>query len=208
MLPCVSHSHSRKLPNGLGPWVPLVVVALAAACAIGALNGYMTRPGPIADAPGALPEDLATPGAVTVVVAAHPRCPCTRATAESLADALGERPGVRLFVLAWTPSPAPADWDAVGVTHPLVDRAGATILPDPAGARAHALGARTSGHTLVYDAEGHLRFSGGVTPARGMTGPSTGLAALHDVLAGRTSPSAHAPVFGCAFAPDLQGDAP
>jgi hypothetical protein len=74
---------------------------------------------------------------------------------------------------------------------------------DPTGAEAARFGALTSGYLVLYDSSGRLRFSGGITAARGHAGENMGrnelLAALDD-----TTPEAQRhSVFGCS----LEGDA-
>ena len=44
---------------------------------------------------------------------------------------------------------------------------GVIVTPDVGGRIAARLGAKTSGHVLVYDENGVLKFSGGITAARG-----------------------------------------
>ena len=66
----------------------------------------------------------------------------------------------------------------------------------------------TSGHALLFDRDGHLLFSGGITPARGHEGDNFGASAIAARLAGRPAP-AETPVFGCPIAgpdPDVAED--
>ena len=46
------------------------------------------------------------------------------------------------------------------------------------GAEANLFGAATSGQTMVYDPGGRLRFSGGITAARGHYGDNVGVSAI------------------------------
>ena len=73
-------------------------------------------------------------------------------------------------------------------------------MTDENGLEAARFGAQTSGHTLVFDSNGRLVFSGGITATRGHVGANAGenavLAALRQQIPerGRTS------VFGCSLA--------
>ena len=73
-------------------------------------------------------------------------------------------------------------------------------VPEPTvGIPKHRFGAETSGHTVLYDASGALRFHGGITAARGHEGGSAGRAAIVAAVRGE-EPSSSAHVFGCSLA--------
>jgi hypothetical protein len=55
---------------------------------------------------------------------------------------------------------------------------GASVFFDQGGEETARFGARVSGQTLLYDPEGRLGFSGGITAASGHEGDSYGAAAL------------------------------
>src|SRR4029078_12925735 len=76
-----------------------------------------------------------------------------------------------------------------------------------AGARVAArLGATTSGHVLVYGADGALLFSGGITSARAHEGDSIGQNAIVRALYGGKPPIDQTPVFGCGLkSPAVRG---
>lgn len=56
---------------------------------------------------------------------------------------------------------------------------------------------KTSGHVLLYDMNGNLQFSGGVTASRGHEGPSIGGSAIATILAGRQSNTVSTAIYGC-----------
>ena len=74
---------------------------------------------------------------------------------------------------------------------------GAARVRDPGGREARRFGATPSGLVLFFDAQGALRFRGGVTAGRGHEGDSAGADALEAALRG--GPSAGARVFGCGL---------
>jgi len=75
---------------------------------------------------------------------------------------------------------------------------GVRLIVDHDGRETDRFGARVSGQTFLYDRDGRLRFSGGVTMSRGHVGANAGTEAIRDVMQGRPA-SATAAVFGCAL---------
>lgn len=70
---------------------------------------------------------------------------------------------------------------------------------DEDGRIAAAAGAVTSGHTLFYDPDGNLAYSGGLTAARGHEGESAGQKKIRELVAhGPVTPGA-GPVYGCSL---------
>lgn len=188
--------------------------AWLAAIGIGwwAQASYEQRPGVVLDAPRTWPTDSAVAhhdGRTTVVMALHPRCPCSRATLTELAEFAPRRSGsTDITVLVCAPADAGPDWTDAGTCRTAREIPGVSVVVDPSGRSAARLGMRTSGHVVVYAPDGHLRFSGGITGGRGQIGPNPGLDALI-ALAGDRHPASAAsiptstPVFGCELvAPD------
>ena len=165
-----------------------------------------------------LSSSLRSSGRATLVVVAHPACPCTRATLRELerlrgAVPLGRRTAdgvdvVVLFAGSRGGVSAMADRVAGELRAHAGEIPGVRIIDDPGGAEASRLGARTSGTVLFYDRSGRLRFNGGITPGRGHEGDSHGADALRALLeretaagtAGISSTTHAAPVFGCELA--------
>jgi hypothetical protein len=57
-----------------------------------------------------------------------------------------------------------------------------TVVRDDSGREAGRFGAATLGQTLLYDADGSLLFSGGITAARGHAGDNAGRSELVSLL--------------------------
>lgn len=141
---------------------------------------------------------------------AHPRCPCTRASIEALGGALARsgRP-LDVWIVFFAPHNPGPEWTDTALTRrarciALPSTGGSTpsvvkALFDEGGAEAHRFGAETSGDVMAFDASGILRFHGGITPARGQTGASAGLAAVAAFLLGQEPGLREAPVFGCGL---------
>jgi hypothetical protein len=164
-----------------------------------ALWKYSSTPGETGSVPERWPADAPfqpTSGRATMVMLAHPHCPCTRASLVELTQ-LAARGGAEPWVLFVRPQGAEEGWERAGAWKSATDIPGAHVLVDVDGDAARAFGARTSGHVLFYDAAGVLQFSGGITASRGQQGPSSGSEAILAVLRGEGSKPHEAPTYGC-----------
>jgi hypothetical protein len=165
------------------------------------LMAYDNTPGASADAPVHWPADSAlTPDAAapTLVMLAHPRCDCTRASLGELAELLARvkfKP--RTFVVFIKPGGTASGWEQSGTWEQAKRIPGVTLVRDDDGAEARRFGVHTSGQTLLYDAGGKLLYSGGTTGSRGKPGENAGRADLVALVDGARRPRATRPVFGC-----------
>lgn len=158
-------------------------------------------PGQPGDAPPSWPAGSAiarTPALPTLVMFAHPRCPCTRASLDELRAVITPLRG-RLDVQLWiaVPPGAPASWSERDALWRAADIPGVTIHFDHAGVEAARFGAHVSGQVVLYDAAGRLRYQGGVTGARGHEGANAGADRLAGQLQVTLPIAVTAPVFGC-----------
>jgi hypothetical protein len=161
---------------------------------------YKTTGSVVADAPSEWPTDTALrwkPGTSHLVMFAHPGCPCTSASISELARLLSRvRNGLSVELVFSETNGATlessAGWKSAARLH------GATLTRDHAGREATRFHARTSGHVLLYDSNGRLAFSGGITPARGHEGASAGAARILALLRGEPGRK-DSPVFGCSL---------
>ena len=198
-------------------WALLVVWLSSVGTGLVWLMAYDNTPGAPADAPvgwpagSSLPRDASGP---TLVMLAHPRCDCTRASIGELAELLARAPQrPRTFVVFIRPGGVGAAWEKTGTFDQAARIPGVTVIRDDNGAEAERFGVVTSGQTLVYDRDGQLVYSGGITPARGKSGSSSGRSAILDLLAGAHPARTTGQVFGCSLfswlkgAPQTQGTA-
>ena len=74
---------------------------------------------------------------------------------------------------------------------------GVSVMLDGDGEEIKRFGAETSGQTMLYDENGTLVFSGGITPERGQMGDSAGRTAILTHLENPQTPASLSPVFGC-----------
>ena len=165
------------------------------------LGKYETTPGAVNHRSPSWPVDhhiRLTPGRTNIVMLAHPRCPCTRASLIQLETLLDHCRGqINAHVFFWTPKSASADWFQTDLWRQAMAIPGVQVHADENGARAHLLGVATSGHVLVYSGGGVCLFSGGLTDARGQSGESLGVAIVEKLISGSPVPVDNSNVFGC-----------
>ena len=140
------------------------------------------------------------PGRSTLVLMAHPQCPCTRATIAELSSLVGRLgPRTRVYVLFFKPRDFPPDWERTDVWASAARIPGVVVRADEEGEEAARFGAVTSGQLLLYDPEGRLQFSGGITSARGHRGESPGFHRIVTLANGGVADAATSRVFGCSL---------
>jgi hypothetical protein len=178
-------------------WLALVLAGS------GLLWRYKTTPG----APGAPPHTWPNesrvqlaPDVPTLLLFAHPMCPCTRASLDEL-EVLVSRAGggVRPYVLLVKPEDPGEDYDATRYWARAASIPGVTPRVDERGEEAARFAAATSGHVLLYAADGRLLYSGGITAARGHDGDNDGLRAILAIVGRRAPARDTQPVFGCSL---------
>jgi hypothetical protein len=165
---------------------------------------YASAPGAPAKPPDGWPASrlARAPGRATLVMLAHPHCPCTRASIGELALLMAPLQGqVTAHVLFLRPDGAPDGWERTDLWESAAAIPGVTVTTDPDGTEAAGFGALTSGQVVLYGASGGLLFSGGITPARGHAGDNGGRAAIHRLVSGRQGAASASPVFGCSLVP-------
>ncbi|HEY4058308.1 MAG TPA: hypothetical protein VGM39_16965, partial [Kofleriaceae bacterium] len=163
------------------------------AIGIGAMTAHATKSGAQAEVPEEWPVGSNLPHhGVTVMMFVHPECPCTRASLASLATAVGDHTNATITIVASGPMNDIAE-------HLVSSVRGARVVVDRDGKEAARFGAKTSGHVVAYDEDGHLAFAGGITAARGHIGPNMGAASVASIIAGAKPFTASRDVFGCSL---------
>ncbi len=184
---------------------PLGLVALAACGLLTALFGlsalvvYSQTPGAQGETPRVWPRSSQISRdhqRSTLVVFLHPRCPCSRATLRELERLLVRREELRTVIVMLRPEQCAAGWEQGILWDWSQSLSGVHVQVDRGGAEAQRFGVATSGHACLYDNDGRLQFSGGITPARGHEGENRGITALKQHLAGHVAEATNA-VFGC-----------
>lgn len=139
-------------------------------------------------------------GKPTLLMFAHPHCPCTRASIGELAQIMAHAVGkVNAFVLFVKPPNAETGWDDTDLRRGAASIPGVTVVTDENGVEAARFGAETSGHTVVFDPSGALVFSGGITASRGHAGSNAGENAVLAAITRRPFDLARTSVFGCSL---------
>ncbi len=164
---------------------------------------YAATPGNHGGTPSRWPVECGVVPAVdrpTLLVFAHPRCPCTRATIGELARLMARRQGrVDARVLFYTPRDAADDWRQTDLWDMAREIPGVSVAGDEDGVEAARFSVATSGHAILYAADGRLLFSGGLTAVRGHAGDNPGRTAIESLLADRETGVDRTPVFGCGL---------
>jgi hypothetical protein len=179
----------------LGVWLALVGAGMAM------MMRYDFTAGTTGEAPQVWPADSTlahVEGRPTLILFAHPKCPCTRASLAALGDVLAHHSGrVTVHVVFLQAKDKAEDWTGTDLWRSATEIPGVRVSDDEDGTEADRFGGETSGDVVLYNADGHLAFHGGITVARGHYGASAGSAALDHLLAGEPAALTHTPVFGC-----------
>lgn len=193
-------SSSRRVALAVAVWLLVVTTGTVA------LGWYKVMPGAAGVAAAQFPPESAlrpAPGRATLLVFAHPRCPCTRATLSELARLLTAAQGpVEAAVLFTVPPGETESWARTDTWAAAEAIPGVRVLPDADGREGRLFGALTSGWTVLYGADGALVFSGGLTASRGHEGDNEGRDRVLAHLARRDTSHGSTPVFGCELGDD------
>jgi hypothetical protein len=191
----------RVKKNKIIPAAAGALWLLMLAVGVGALWSYEGTPGTAAAAPGMWPAaSRIKPDAAraTLVMLAHPHCPCTRASIDELARLMTQAQGrVTAYVLFVKPAGFSDEWVQSEMWASAAAIPGVTPVLDDGGTEAGLFHAETSGQTVLYDATGNLLFSGGITSARGHAGDNAGRTAIVSLLTSDEAEERDTPVFGC-----------
>ncbi|HKQ49474.1 MAG TPA: RedB protein [Phycisphaerae bacterium] len=176
-------------------WLSVVAVGTLA------LVGYQSTPGRAESAPSEWPPNCglrSRPDLPQLLMFAHPRCPCTRSSIGELARLMTQCQGkLTATVLFYQPEDAPDDWPHTDLWNSAEMIPGVSVRADVKGVEAQRFGAATSGHVVLYDRFGGLRFRGGITAARGHFGDNVGRSAIVSILRSAGGDAINTPVFGC-----------
>jgi hypothetical protein len=131
---------------------------------------------------------------------AHPRCPCTRASIGELAQIMAQAAGgLSAHVVFLKPEDAGADWQDTELQRSAAEIPGVSVSSDVAGVEGERFGAKTSGHTFLFAADGRLLFDGGITASRGHAGDNVGHNSIAALLNRDAAERTRTRVFGCSL---------
>jgi len=181
----------------------VILWLLAAGAGFAWISNYQSTSGRSGTTPGHWPAGAQISldsKADTLVMFAHPRCPCTRASLEELNRLLAQVQGrVTTHVLFFQPGKLSRDWAKTGLWRDAAAIPGVSVAEDIDGAQASLFGAETSGCVLLYDSQGRLLFEGGITGSRGHAGDNAGENALIAQCRGQKSSPSRSPIYGCSL---------
>ena len=185
----------RLLPLGIVFWMTVVAIGLWF------LWGYENAPGEAGNPPRQWPSVSRIqpdPSKPTLVMLAHPRCPCTRASIAELARVMAHGQGrLSAHVLFIKPAGVTNDWEHSDLWESAAGIPGVNVVSDPDGVEAGLFNAATSGQTVLYNPSGQLIFSGGITGARGHHGDNAGQSAIIAIVNAAVPERNETAVFGC-----------
>ena len=185
-------------------WLAAVVTCMAF------MSRYASKPGPAGAPPGQWPVEsriVLDAQKPTLLMFAHPRCPCTRASIRELEQVVSDCQG-RVNAQVWFIKPAgtASDWTNTDLWRSAAAIPGVTVHVDENGVETRRFQDETSGQTVLYAPSGTLLFRGGITIARGHEGDNAGVDTIECLLRDnwllrKDSPPAevNTPVFGCAL---------
>jgi hypothetical protein len=176
---------------------------LAAAAGAFVLLKYESTAGSAGDSPAAWPDQSAVrldATHATLLMFVHPKCPCSRASIEELNRVLAScRERIATHVFFFKPGHTTADWAQTDLHKSAAAIPGVNVHFDPDGTLARQFGAETSGHVVLYGANGELLFKGGITGSRGHVGDNASERALVSLLAEQDSDVKETAVYGCSL---------
>jgi hypothetical protein len=178
------------------------IVWLAVGCVgLWLIWGYSNTPGLPAASPRQWPigsQIQPSQDHATLVMLAHPHCPCTRASIGELASIMAHSQGrLSAYVLFLKPAGFSDDWQETDLWQSAANIPGVKVILDNDGREARLFNAATSGQTVLYDPRGHLLFSGGITASRGHFGDNAGQASIVSFVNAEVPGQTETSVFGC-----------
>ncbi len=196
----VSKSSAPRVPRKLVPVAALMWIAiLATGFFVLAREEFTPITGAVASpmfpAHSAL---VLAPDVPTLILFAHPHCPCTRASMHELAGLMASLPRRVAVTVVFTLPPGVAPhWEQGELWQEAATIPGGRVVTDQDGREAGRFGVKGSGHVLLYQPSGRLVFSGGITPSRGHEGDNPGRSAVISLVLQGRSPVNQTPVYGC-----------
>jgi hypothetical protein len=192
------------VPSRFTFWACAVLWISAVLAGSGVLWKYAGTAGDPGKVPGRWPATSSLARSAnrkTVVMFAHPKCPCTRASIGELALLMAQAgQGLDAHVVFLEPDGVAGDWKHTASVEEAARIPGVKVFFDKGGREAGLFGAATSGQTDLYAAAGGLLFRGGITAARGHAGDNAGRDAIVEWTSAGKAPRDCTPVFGCALA--------
>jgi hypothetical protein len=181
---------------------------LSAVAGFGVLAKYQSTKGSVGKTPYGWPQGAQVAldkTRDTLIMFAHPQCPCTRASIEELNRLMAKSHGqLTAKVYFFRPHDSQSDWMKTDLCRTAASIPGVSVLEDVDGAQAQLFGAETSGYVLLYDTRAQLLFSGGITESRGHAGDNAGENTIVSLASGEEVSLKQTAVYGCSLLSDCQ----
>jgi hypothetical protein len=143
------------------------------------------------------------PGRPTLLMFAHPCCPCTKASLEQLKLILNEvHVPFDCHLVFLMPPEASEAWKTNDIVRAAELIPAVTVTRDD-GKETRRFAALTSGQVFLFNAAGDLTFNGGITISRGHLGENSGGRSIIQQLNDRPTNVHQAPTFGCPLFHDV-----
>jgi hypothetical protein len=191
----------------------MILWVLAAGFGMHVLMVHKGKPGAAGQTPEIWPRNdsvALSEQAPSLLMFAHPKCPCTRASIEELGRLTAQaKSKFNAAVVFWEPEDPVEAWTNTPTIRLARSIPGVHVRWDRGGRLARRFGVETSGHTVVYRTNGRLLFSGGIAGARGHSGENAGFnTVLNQLNQGPgANVEARTKVFGCALCEECNGPA-
>ena len=192
---------AKLLNEGFPVPVALTIWGLSVFTALGYIAHWRYQAG-VVNQPPTLTEVqlpfLAKSDRFQLVMAIHPKCPCSRASMGELTKIMSRFPmGLDCVVLVYRPKSADTSWTDTDLVHSAEQLPGTKIVEDLDGEYAQRLGMSTSGSVILYSPDGNPQFYGGITAGRSHHGDNIGSDSIRAILTGNVAIERCSPVFGC-----------
>lgn len=179
----------------------------------GWLLSYEKTSGPVVQSPLVWPESTLDRNVErpTLLMFAHPRCPCTRASVSELIS-LVRKTQTSAQVAFYVPADADASWRSTELVALANAAQNVCVSFDVDGVEAERFHVLTSGTCVLYSADGRLQFVGGITAGRGHAGVSESsemlIARLSTLTTLRDATPSQPPIktncYGCALFSEIE----
>lgn len=130
----------------------------------------------------------------------HPQCPCSRASVTELEVLMSRCPGkLTVYVLFAESAGSNIPIESTPLWKSAGQIPGVKTVVDKGGELTRCFDGQTSGQVFVYDSQGVLQFSGGLTASRGHEGDNDGLTAVEAIVNSVVPVVRTTPVYGCSI---------
>jgi hypothetical protein len=139
-----------------------------------------------------------SPDNYTVVLFAHPECPCASATLAEMERLRALAGDAFRLIVVFEDDPA-FDLSASRNFRQVSGWNNVVLIRDTARRETELFGAKTSGQMLIFNKDRRLLFKGGITESRGHEGDNDYLQQAVLICRSQSSKVAITPVYGCSL---------